>query len=198
MVTRVPVSARISGCALAAFLVLGCAVLGCAGCTATATPAAVQSAAVPVPAAATATPSATTPTSPQPVHRVADAAVRQKLLAAFIAFRSNAANAPGYVAIPPSAVAGIAPRTLHYAYDPATGTYWAVADFNPTEAASQTAAFIGFQDGGNAAVFTQPPRGSWHVKSVGPCLAGLPVSVRDAMKLTASPYPGCPSPVPAG
>ena len=201
MVKRIPVSARISGCALsAAFLVLGCA-----GCTATAKPTAAQSAAVSVPAAtATAAPSAatasaTTPTSAQPVHLVADATVRHELLATFIAFRRNGANtAPGFAAIPPSAVAGIAPRTLHYAYDPATGTYWAVADFSPTEAASQTAAFIGFQDGGNAAVFTQPPGGSWRVKSVGPCMAGLPVSVRDAMKLTASPFPGCQSPVPAG
>lgn len=198
MVTRVPVSGRITGCALsAAFLVLGCA-----GCAATAKPAAAQSAAVSVPAAtaapSAATPSATTRTSAQPAKLVADATVRHELLATFVAFRSNGANTPGYAAIPRSAVAGIAPRTLRYAYDPATGTYWAVADFSPTAAASQTAAFIGFQDGGNAAVFMRRPGGSWHVKSVGPCMTGLPVSVMAAMKLTASPYPGCPSPVPAG
>jgi hypothetical protein len=193
MVKWVPVSAQISGCALsAAFLVLGCA-----GCTATAKPTAAQSAAVSVPAA-TAAPSAITPSSPQSANLVADATVPQELLATFIAFRSNTANTPGFAAIPHSAVARITPRTLHYAFDPATGTYWAVADFSPTEAASRTAAAVGFQDGGNQAVFMQPPGGSWHVKSVGPCLTGLPVSVAAAMQLTASPFPGCSSRVPPG
>ncbi len=136
--------------------------------------------------------------SAQPTKLKADATVRQELLATFIAFRSDGADTPGYGAIPPSAVAGITPGTLHYAYDPATGTYWAVAEFRATKAASQTVAFVGFQDGGNEAVFMQPPGGSWHVKSVGPCMAGLPVSVAAAMKLTPSPYPGCQAPAPAG
>lgn len=188
MVKRVPVSARMSGRALsAAFLALGCA-----GCAATAKP--TQSAAAP----SATTPSATTPTTALSANLVADARVRQELLATFTAFRGNAANTPGYAAIPPSAVARITPRTLHYGYDPATGTYWAVAGFSATEAASRTAAFVGFQDGGNEAVFMQPSGGSWHVKSVGPCMTGLPVSVAAAMKLTASPYPGCSSSVPAG
>ena len=131
---------------------------------------------------------------------MADATVRQDLLATFIAFRSNGANtAPGFGAIPPSAVAGITPRTLHYAYDPATGIYWAVAEFSATEAASRDEAVAAeLQDGGNEAVFMQPPGGSWHVKSVGPCMTGLPVSVAAAMHLTPSPFPGCPTPVPAG
>jgi hypothetical protein len=122
---------------------------------------------------------------------VADETVRQELLAAFTTFRSDAANTPGYAAIARSAVAGIARRTLHYAYDAATGTHWALAEFSPTEAASQTAAAVGFQDGGNEAVFMQPRGGSWQVKSVGPCMSGLPASVAAAMKLTASPFPGC-------
>ena len=44
---------------------------------------------------------ATTAPSAKPTNLVADAAVRQELLAAFTAFRSNAANTPGFAAIPP-------------------------------------------------------------------------------------------------
>jgi hypothetical protein len=129
---------------------------------------------------------------------VADATVRRELHAAFIAFRGNAANTPGFAAIPPSAVAGITPGTLHYALDPATGTYWAVATFSATAAASQTAAFVGFQDGGSQAVFTRPSDASWRVESVGPCMTDLPVDVAAAWGLTATPSPMCPSGVPAG
>lgn len=152
------------------------------------------------PAPSTAAPSssqATTAPSSKPTNLAADAAVRQGLLAAFTAFRSNAANTPGFAAIPPSAVGGITPRTLYYAFDPATGTYWAVATFSATKAASQTSAYVGFQDGGDKAVFMRPSGGPWQVKSVGACLGGLPVAVAAALALTASPSPMCPSGVPA-
>jgi hypothetical protein len=190
------VSQRISWSALAV-MVAACAGLMCVGCAQNARPVAASTAAISRPStiasaapSATGSPSATTP-SDLPVKLVADAKVRQELLATFIAFRSNGANTPGYAAIPPSAVAGIAPGTLHYGYDPATGTYWALVGFNATKAASQTAAFVGFQDGGNEAVFRQLHGGSWRVKYVGPCMTGLPVSVAAALGLTASPYPGC-------
>jgi hypothetical protein len=149
-----------------------------------------------VPAAATGTPSAT-PGAVGVQNLVADAAVRQQLLTAFIAFRSNAANTPGYAAISPSAVAGITPGMLYYAFDPATGTYWAAASFSATAAASQTLAFVGFQDGGSQAVFMQEQDESWEVKSVGPCLAGLPTAVAAVWALSASPNGMCPSGVPA-
>jgi len=129
---------------------------------------------------------------------VADAAVRHKLLAAFIAFRDKAANTPGFAAIPPSAVGGISPGKLFYASDPATGTHWAVATFYATKAASQTSAYAGFQDGGSQAVFMRPSGGPWLVKSVGSYLAGLPVPVASALALTASSSPMCPHGVPAG
>jgi hypothetical protein len=155
--------------------------------------------------AGTPTPSTAAPSSSQataapsakPTNLAADAAVRQGLLAAFTAFRSNAANTPGFAAIPPSAVGDITPGTLYYAFDPATGTYWAVATFSATKAASQTSAYVGFQDGGNKAVFMRPSGGPWQVKSVGACLGGLPVAVAAALALTASPSPMCPSGVPA-
>jgi hypothetical protein len=119
-------------------------------------------------------------------------------LAVFTAFRSNATNAPGFAAIPPSAVSGISPGTLYYAFDSATRTYWAVATFSATQAASQTLAYVGFQDGGNEAVFMRPSGGPWLVKSIGTCLSGLPDAVAAALALTASPSPMCPSGVPAG
>jgi hypothetical protein len=203
MDNRLHVSPRVSGSAIAV-LVAACAGLMCAGCAHNAKPVAASPDAISRPmTTASVEPSATglqsaAAPSALAVKLVADAEVRQELLATFIAFRSNGANSPGYAAIPPSAVAGIAPRTLHYGYDPATGTYWAVAGFNATKAASQTSAFVGFQDGGNEAVFRQLHGGSWRVKYVGPCMVGLPVGVAAALGLTASPYPGCSSGVSAG
>jgi hypothetical protein len=198
MNNRLHVSPRVSGSAIAV-LVAACAGLMCAGCAHNAKSVAASPDAMSRPMttasvepSATGLPSAAAP-SALPVKLVADAKVRRELLATFIAFRSNGANSPGYAAIPPSAVAGIAPRTLQYGYDPATGTYWAVAGFNATKAASQTAAFVGFQDGGNEAVFRQLHGGSWRVKYVGPCMVGLPVGVAAALGITASPYPGCSS-----
>ena len=195
MINSVPVPARVSGCALAAAFL----VLWCVGCAPTTKPAAAPSAAVSQPVAtATAARSAGPEPSATPANLGADATVRQELLAAFIAFRGDAANTPGYASIPASAVAGITPGTLYYAFDPATGTYWAVATFSATAAASQTLDFVGFQDGGSQAVFTRPSDGSWLVKSAGPCMSGLPVGVAVAWGLTASPSPMCPSGAPAG
>ena len=203
MINKVLVLARLSSRRLAA-LSAACMGLACLGCTSTAKPTAAASVAVSGSAAtatavpsATAVPFATAVASPKPANLVADATVRHELLTAFIAFRSDAANTPGYAPIPPSAVAGISPGTLFYALYPATGTYWAVATFAATAAASQTSAFVGFQDGGSRAVFMRTSGQPWHVKSVGPCLAGLPVAVAVTWALTANASPMCPSGVPA-
>jgi hypothetical protein len=198
VINKWPVSAHISDWAVAA-VSAACLGLSCVGCATAATPKSAPSPPVSlsVPSAAAA-PSATASAAAGPVNLVADAAVRHDLLAAFTAFRSNAANTPGYAAISPSAVAGITPGTLYYALDPATGTYWAAASFSATAAASQTLAFVGFQDGGSQAVFMQSPGEPWEVKSVGPCLAGLPAAVAATWALTQSASPMCPSGVPAG
>jgi hypothetical protein len=196
-IERVPALARVSGWALAAVSAAGLG-LACVGCTPTAKPAAAPSVTVSRPATTTtAGPSATAARSPKPTNLAAGAAVRQELLAAFTAFRANASNTPGFAAIAPSAISGITPGTLYYAFDSATGTYWAVATFSATKAASQTSAYVGFQDGGNEAVFMRPSGEQWLVKSVGTCLRGLPVAVAAALTLTASPSPMCPSGVPA-
>lgn len=192
MTKSAPVAARVGGCVLSA----ACLIVGCAACAATAKPTTARSTTghsvgISLPVSTTA-PSGST----QPAKLIADATVRQELVAVFTASRRDAVNTPAYDAIPPSAVAGIAPGTLHYSRDPATGIYWAVADFSPTQAASQTAAAIGFQDGGNDAVFMRAPGRSWRVRSIGPCLAGLPLSVADAQELTAGPNPLCPHGIP--
>jgi hypothetical protein len=80
-----------------------------------------------------------------------------------------------------------------YDLDPATGIHWAVASFDPTDAARQTSASVGFQDGGSQAVFMQPPGQPWQVESIGQCLKGLRVAVPTASGLNASPDPMCPN-----
>ena len=187
---RLPVSPRISGFALA---VLAAAWVGllCAGCAQNAKPVASATEAVSRPAV-----TASAAPSGQPASLVADAAIRHQLRTAFIAFRRDAANTPGFAAIPPSAVGGISPGTLFYVLDPATGIHWAVASFDPTDAARQTSAAVGFQDGGSEAVFIQPPSQPWQVESIGQCLKGLPVVVAAASSLNASPNPMCPNGIP--
>ncbi len=138
------------------------------------------SAASPAPGSSTTTES---PASGSVQNLVASAAVRDELRAAFITYRADAANTPGDTAIPPSAVGGISPGSLFYAFDPSSSTYWARASFYPAVAASQTSATVGFQDGGADAVFTRPAASAWAVKSVGPCYSGLPVGVAETWGL---------------
>jgi len=192
------ISFALSGSLCAAVLALAACSSGTPGSPAGTSAPTTQAASTPTPGtAAPSSSQATTAPSAKATNMVADAAVRQGLLAAFTAFRSNAANTPGFAAVPPSAVGGITPGTLYYVFDPASGTYWAVATFSATNAASQTSAYAGFQDGGNKAVFMRPSGGPWQVKSVGACLSGLPVAVAAALALTASPSPMCPNGVPA-
>jgi hypothetical protein len=40
-----------------------------------------------------------------------------------------------YVHFEPAGIAGTVPRSVYYAYDAATGTYWAMATFQPSKAA---------------------------------------------------------------
>ena len=123
------------------------------------------------------------PASGSMQNLVASAAVREELLTTFTTFRADAANTPGDAAIPPSAVGGISPGSLFYAFDPSSSTYWARASFYPTLAASHTSASVGFQDGGADPVFTRPSGSAWVVKSVGPCYSGLPVRVAETWGL---------------
>ena len=124
------------------------------------------------------TPASTTTQSPPAVENlVADATVRQDLLTAFSTFRSDGTNTPGFAAIPQGAVGSIQSGSLYYAFIPSSSTYWAMASFDPTAAASQTSASVGFQDGGSTAVFARTQAETWTVKYVGWCLTGLPAAV---------------------
>jgi hypothetical protein len=82
---------------------------------------------------------------------VVSAAVRTGLLAAYAAYKS----------IPPSDVQGV-PGSVYYAYQPATGTYWALARYEPTSGDSQTVQ-VGFQDGGSDGFFKRTGAGPWQV-----------------------------------
>ena len=74
------------------------------------------------------------PASGSVQNLVASAAVREELLTTFTTFRADAANTPGDAAFAPSAVGGISPGSLFYAFDPSSSTYWARASFYPTVA----------------------------------------------------------------
>ena len=107
------------------------ATVAVAGCTATSTssPAAPDRSASP--AATTAvSPRATSgsaPAGPGGVRNLAvNREVRNELTAAYADYRG----------ISPADVAGTRPGSVYYAYDPATYTYWAQADFAPSSTAS--------------------------------------------------------------
>jgi hypothetical protein len=104
--------------------------------------------------------SGSAPAGPGSVRDLAvDRDVRHELTAAYADYRG----------ISPSDVAGTAPGSVYYAYDPATYTYWAEADFLPSSTAS-VKALVGFQDGASIGFFTGIGNGGWHVQ-----LGGAPV-----------------------
>ena len=142
------------------------AMVAVAGCTATST----SSPAAPGPGRS-ASPAATAAVSPGPASGSAPAGpggvrdlpvsrdVRNALTAAYV-------NSRG---IPLSDVAGPAPGSVYYAYDPATETYWAEANFVPSRTASDKV-LVGFQDGGSIGLFTRAARSAWQVQ-----LGGEPI-----------------------
>jgi hypothetical protein len=139
------------------------AVAGCAA-TSTSSPAAPGHGRSASPAAATAvSPVAVSGSAPAGTGGVRDLPVsrdvRNELTAAYV-------NSRG---IPLSDVAGTIPGSVHYAYDPATDTYWAEATFLPSRTASQKV-LVGFQDGGSIGLFARAARSGWQVQ-----LGGEPV-----------------------
>jgi hypothetical protein len=143
------------------------AIVAVAGCTASSAPG---------PAAhghgRSASGAATTAVSPTAASRPAPAGpggvrdlavnrdVRNELTAAYADYRG----------ISPGDMAGTTPGSVYYAYDPATYTYWAQADFLPSSMASSKV-LVGFQDGASIGFFTRIGNGSWQVQ-----LGGAPVA----------------------
>lgn len=158
----------------------------------TSTSAATSGSSIPESTTATNPPATSTPPAVTARNLVADTSVQTALTDTFVSFRLDAANTPGYAALPPGSVQGITPGSLFYALVPSTGASWAVASFSPAPGISDTSSFIGFQDGGNIAVFTRPSDGPWAVVYVGPCTsAHVPAAVMTVWGLGRSTYPGC-------
>ena len=120
---------------------------------------------------------ASSPVSTGPVNEQADDTLRTQLVQAFTAYREQPDHPKDMAPILPSAVAGITKNSLYYAYVPSTDTYWAKANFDATPEAAQGNDFIGFQDGGNMAVFSRTGNGAWAVTYVGPCDLTIPSDV---------------------
>lgn len=80
---------------------------------------------------------------------------RSDLTAAFVAYKR----------IPPSDVRGPLRGSVYYAYDPATGTYWALARFAP--ASTSLNVQVSFQDGGAVAMYRKAGAGPWQVQTAG-------------------------------
>lgn len=89
----------------------------------------------------------------------ATAALRSALLAAYVAMKG----------IPASEVAGTRPGSVYYGYVKATGTYWAMAGYEPSSKASG-AVQVNFQDGGDLGLFKRVGAGQWQAS-----LGGVPV-----------------------
>jgi hypothetical protein len=70
--------------------------------------------------------------------------------------------------LPASAYTGLRPGETYYAYDSATGTYWAGAGLIPSP--SSTPAQVSTQDDGAYLLFDRPQGGPWKAYAVG--LAG--------------------------
>jgi hypothetical protein len=79
--------------------------------------------------------------------------VRQELTAAFA----------DYKGISPADIAEVEPGSVYYAYDPATGTYWARANFLPSRTAPSKV-LVSFQDGASIGLFTRIANGTWQVQ----------------------------------
>jgi hypothetical protein len=76
--------------------------------------------------------------------------VKNQLTASYVAFRSFKATD----------VIGTAPDSVYYAYDPSSGTYWAMAEFVPSQEAGYQVK-VSMQDAGGFAWFSQKSGGNW-------------------------------------
>ena len=123
---------------------------------------------------------------------VITSAVRSELTAAYAAYRR----------ISPSDITGTEPGSVHYAYDQATDTYWALADFAPSLTAPPRV-LVGFQDGVSWGFFTKVGSGPWRAQIGGEPVVCLEVRFFPRAVLAAWSLPtdtaivrGCQQPEP--
>lgn len=139
------------------------AVVTLAGCSASpasspAPPGHIRSATPAASASATPVPAASSvPATKDGVRNLAVSQdVRNELTTAYAKYRGISA----------ADIVGIRAGSLHYAYEPATHTYWAEANFSPSPTAPAKV-LVGFQDGASIGLFTRQGTGSWRVRLVG-------------------------------
>ena len=130
------------------------------------------------------TPSASPTGSAGIQNLLVSTAVRSQLTAAYVTLRQISA----------SDVSGTQPNSVYYAYDQATNTYWAMADFMPAKADPQNV-LVNFQDGGSTGLFTKIGSGSWQVQEGGiPAVCAetrfFPKSVLAAWAISTNRPPG--------
>lgn len=147
----------------------------------TTTPAATTAASRPVES-----PSASPAGSTGVQNLVISGAERSELTAAYVAWRR--------ISLADIGGAGPVPGSVYYAYDPATDTYWALADFEPSSTASLDVQ-VGFQDGGGIAMYQKAGPGSWQVGNAGvPPFCGevkfFPAAVLKAWLMPTAAPPG--------
>lgn len=159
-------------------------VLAVTGCTPGSAPGPAAAASPPASSAAAA-PAATSAAAPASSGAVQDLvvspAVRTELLTAFAAAKD----------IPVSDVAGSRPGSVYYGYEPATQTYWAMANYDPAST-DPLAVTVAFQDGGSIGLFKKAGNGAWQVSlggepSVCAELRFFPQPVLAAWSLPTSP-----------
>ncbi len=61
-------------------------------------------------------------------------------------------------------VIGTAPNSVYYAYDPSSGTYWAMSGFVPSQEASYQV-HVSMQDAGAFGWFSQKSGGNWRARN---------------------------------
>jgi hypothetical protein len=76
--------------------------------------------------------------------------VKNQLTSAYAAFHKYKATD----------VIGTAPNSVYYAYDPSSGTYWAMSGFVPSQEASYQV-HVSMQDAGAFGWFSQKSGGNW-------------------------------------
>jgi len=105
-------------------------------------------------------------------------ALRTELTAAYAAYKR----------ISPADIAGTNPGSVHYAYDPATDTYWALANFT-LSATAPPRVTVNFQDGTSWGFFTKVGSGPWRAQEGGEPIVCLEVLFFPRAVLTAWSLP---------
>jgi hypothetical protein len=98
--------------------------------------------------------SGTSSSSPGIQNLPVSATVKNQLTAAYVAFNKFKATD----------VIGTAPNSVYYAFDPSSGTYWAMSGFVPSQEASYQV-HVSMQDAGAFGWFSQKSGGNWQARN---------------------------------